>query len=282
MMEQISIFDTMFLNCAFSGNGGGLFINNVGTGLVIRKNSFISCSSTGNGGGIYCLSNSSEINDCCFTNCVSSYYSSSVFESCCIFYRNSLSFGKSTSGSNFFDGKSAVCEYSNSSYQVSTYQIATFYTTSRSYRCSYSSFIHSKDVNGCSFAIHYTQESTIERINLFNITTGNLFSLLFFGWNSRVKMLDCYLFKCTHPKGFQEYSNSGGQFYQFIRCSVNFPLSDFGTWNKEGSKLDISATHVPDAGNSIYDCNEHKNGQTYEISRRKSILSVLIPFINWT
>jgi len=278
--SQISVFDTLFLNCIFSGNGGGLFVNNVGSDLIIKKCSFICCSSTGNGGGIYCLSNSSEINDCCFSNCVSSLYSSSVCDSNCNYMRNSLSFGKSSSGSLLFTGKSTACEYTNSSYQVSSYQMATFYVNAKSFRCSHSTLIHSKDANGCSFTIHYTQESIVDRINLYNISTGNTYSLLFFGHNSRVNMTDCYLFKGTHPKGFQEYSNSGSQYYQFIRCSVNFPLSDFGSWNKNGSNLDLSATLVSPVGNSIFDCNEYQNGQTYRITRPNRMLSILIPLIN--
>jgi len=277
---QISIFDSLFINCIFSGNGGGIFVTNVGSDLIVKKCSFISCKATGNGGGIYCNSNSSETNDCCFSNCESVDGSSSYYESSCKFLRSSVSFGKSSKiASIVFDGKSAKCEYANSSYQVSSYQIATFVCYAQSYICSYSTLIHSNDANGCSFTVHYTQESTVERINLYNISTGSLHGLVFYGLNSRVSMIDCLLYKMTHPKGFQEYSNNGGQFYQFVRCSVNFPLTDFGSWNKEGSKLDLTATLVSPVGNSYYDCNEYQNKETYGKIERNRMISILILLI---
>jgi len=252
------ILGTLFMSCIATSDGGGLFVSSSNSYVKIDGCSFISCKTIGNGGGFFCNSNICETNNCCYQYC-DSKLGSSMYTSCSFNsnIRSSCSFGNSSSAGSFLlSGSDTNFLYGNVSFHHSDNQVTLLYVTSQTkHKCSYGSFVHSKDSSGCSFTIHYSKDSVLEYSNIYNISSGQQYSLIFFGWNSRVRVENCLLYKSTHPKGFEEYSNTNGQFYEFIGCSVNFPLSDFGSWNTSGSIYSLSATYVQPVGNNHYDCN---------------------------
>jgi len=277
-----SLLDSMFLMCIVtSSSGGGLFIDNANANADVQKCSFVSCESSANGGGLYISSNLLNVIDCCFLNCKAKTGSSSY--SICqdsVILRASMSFGIAThTGSANSDGTKHSFDQGNISYHTSNYQIAIFFSMARTrFNCYFNHFVHSQDVQGCSLTIHYAKDAVIESVNIFNITTGTTHALLFFGYNSKVSVFNSLLFKGTHPKGFSEYENKGSQVYQFINCSINFPLFDFGSWPKTGSSLNLSATFVPSVGNTHYDCYMFINRATFINQRFKSNMIFIVIF----